>query len=105
MAETAASTVPTSMTETAASMATAATVVTAAVAAAAARPRDATCLEPLVCFFFFFFFLFFPFFSFYFNVYFNVYFRSPQHIKTSMAATAAAARDTTCLESLVFIYL
>ena len=56
-------TVPTSMTETAASMATAATVATAAVAAAvvaaaAARPRDATRLEPLVCFFFLPFFPF-----------------------------------------------
>ena len=52
-------TVPNSMTETAASMATAATVVTAAVvAAAAARPRDATRLEPLVCFFFLPFFPF-----------------------------------------------
>ena len=51
-------TVPTSMTETAASMATAATVATAVVAAAAARPRDATRLEPLVCFFFLPFFPF-----------------------------------------------
>ena len=41
----------------------------------------------------------------FFSFYFNVYFRSPQHIKTSMAATAAAARDTTCLEPLVCIYL
>lgn len=65
------------------------------------RPQHRNELESLVCFSFSLLFF-----------YFNVYSRSPQHVKMSMAATAAtaaaatAARDTTYLEPLVFfIYL
>jgi hypothetical protein len=62
------------------------------VATAAAAARDATRLEPLVCFFILFIFY-----------YANILFRFTYHVETAMAATtaAAAARDPTRLEPLV----
>ena len=60
-------------------------------AAAAAAARDATRLEPLVCFQFF---------------YILILFLGPlKHVETAMAAAAAAARDAARLEVLVCFFL
>ena len=68
----------------------------AATAVTVLGAQDATCLEPLVSFLFLFLFLFF--------ITLIFIFKSTQHVETTMAATAAAARDVTRLKSCLIFY-
>ena len=78
-------------------MAVAAAAAATVAAAMAAKARDATRLEPLVCFTILLLVLF---------CYTNVYFRYTQCIKTAMAATTTAprAQDVSRLEPLVCVF-